>query len=257
MRISFTIIFNGLHHLRHNNWLENILKNFDLSVFVDGLALPGGSTCWCKPVADNMHKNGASIDGTVEFLSERTGSGHKAVLVESVGPWKSKDDMVNAAIGEIRDRVSDGYLWEVDVDEQWYDGDLKAAETSLDYVSAQCGSFLCNYYVGKDRIAVGEWGEGRLLPYRRLWKWRGQQFKTHEPPELVGWNGATVLLPQRFNHYAYYFEKDVLFKQEYYGQKSLLENWTKIVKSTEKVLPITALLSTGMWSKTNTSLIKV
>ena len=65
--------------------------------------------------------------------------------------------------------------------------------------------------------------------YRRLWDWSGELFKTHEPPSLDGKNGPGLLLPQRFNHYAYYFEEDVKFKEIYYGgYEGLLERWNKV-----------------------------
>jgi hypothetical protein len=185
-------------------------------VFVDGLALPGGSTSWCKPLDSKWHNNGSSIDGTVDFLTTLSEKQKNVVVVTRKSPWKSKDDMVNAAIKEICKKTQEAYLFQIDADEQWTTAQLEEAIKLLDYADADCGMFCAEYWLGDDLRAVGEWGECKLQPYRRLWRWKGQKFATHEPPELEGGNGFSVWLPERFNHYAYYYDNDVKFKSEYY-----------------------------------------
>ena len=70
MRIIFSIIFNGLHHLLHNDQFRFILNNCDKWIVVEGASQSNGSTKWCKQMPPEYHNNGSSIDGTKEFLEE-------------------------------------------------------------------------------------------------------------------------------------------------------------------------------------------
>ena len=69
-RVAFTIILNGLHHLKHNDYYKFMIDNFDLWVIAEGAVESRGSTSWCKKMPDNLHNNGRSVDGTLEFLTE-------------------------------------------------------------------------------------------------------------------------------------------------------------------------------------------
>ena len=258
MRIAFSIIFNGLHHLQHNNYYQTMLDNFDYWVVVEGQALPNGSTSWCKPLSEKYQINGRSIDGTHEFLSELASKNNKLVYIPSNGPWNSKDQMVNVAINAIKNITNKCFLWEVDIDEQWTKTQLEQAELELTISKAKTGHFLCDYYVGKEWLSLGGWGEGRIEPYRRLWNWKGESFIKHEPPTLDTPDQSISLLSPRFTHYAYYFEKDVAFKNDYYGgHENVLEGYHKLEKSTNNEEPLSVLFPNGMkhaWD--NTKLIK-
>ena len=117
------------------------------------------------------------------------------------------------------------------------------------------GCFLCNYYVGEKQKVIGQWGEGRLEPYRRLWDWKGEMFIKHEPPTLVGKNGPGLLLPQRFNHYAYFFEQDVKFKEIYYqGYEGLYERWLKVQGNRGQIHIKELLGEKTWWGNTNTNI---
>lgn len=262
-RVAFSICLNARHHFEHNDYVKTLLPHMAAWVFVEGCAESNGSTAWCKTIPDEYHKNGHSVDGTVEYLDNLLDHDN-VYVVRHEGPWKSKEEMVNAALACLAARVDDGIhsLWEFDADEQWTIEDIEAAEAQLTREDGDCGMFLANHYVGKNLIAVGEWGEGKKLPYRRLWCWRkDQRFKTHEPPEMLGGNGKQVLLSQRFNHYAYYFEKDVKFKDAWYGgHEGIYERWQKIQKEEASGAyawwPISALI-TGPWGKTDTKIVQV
>jgi len=254
MRIAFTIILNGKKHLLHNNYYETLLDAFDKWVIVEGVAEPGGSTSWCKALPDKFHKNWLSNDGTTEFLNELQKKTNKLVVVrKNNSPWSSKDEQVNAAIDAIKRSTNKCFLWQIDIDEQWTKKDISSSEQYLKENNAKTGCFLCNFYVGKNLLAKGMWGEGRYLPYRRLWKWEGEEFKTHEPPTLKGKNGPGILIPIKFNHYAYYFEDDVIFKENYYsGYEGLHNRWNSIQNIHTKT-HISNLLGTNTWwANTNT-----
>lgn len=257
MRVAFTIVLNGLHHLKHNDFYNKMAKMFDHWVIVEGVSLPNGSTSWCKHLDDKFHKNWLSVDGTTEFLRDNY---HPMVthVLRHNNPWQSKDEQVNAAIDCLynRRKIREGFLWQVDVDEQWTENDLHEAEMALVRNGGKTGCFHCDYYVGPDQIVKGQWGEGLIEPYRRLWAWQGESFEKHEPPTLKGKNGPGLLLKQRFKHYAYYFEQDVKFKEAYYqGYEGLYERWLK-VQENRSTMDISQLLGDKTWwSKTNTFII--
>ena len=69
-RIAFTIILNGLHHLKHNDYYLFLINNFDYWIIVDGASNNNGSTTWCNNMLDKYHNNGASNDGTIEFIKD-------------------------------------------------------------------------------------------------------------------------------------------------------------------------------------------
>lgn len=263
MRIGFTIIYNGEHHLKHKNYGDKLPKMLDYWIIVEGFAQPGGSTSWCN----NLHGS-MSTDHTWFNLMKITKK-HKNVRIVSDGDirWSSKDDMVNMIMSYIRYYVpnldlSDVFLWQIDVDEQWTRKQMDTAEKDLLENCCDCGCFHANHFVGDNLVAKGCWGEGNdpedplKNAYRRLWRWKGQNFETHEPPKLQGGNGHEVLLSQKFNHYSYYFAQDILFKSKYYGgYESLYENWYALKKETEFPQPINRLIP-GHWGETNTKIVK-
>ncbi len=213
---------------------------------------------------DHVHYNGTSIDDTRLYIDQlRQRHDNVLPVFNGGGMWDSKDEMVNAAVaalagltGTMGDHLN-LFLWEVDADEQWNRHQIERAEEYLIETGSKTGEFLCDYYVGKDLLARGEWGEGKKLPYRRLWKWNGELFVTHEPPELDGGNGQTVLCPQRFKHYAYYYPEDVEFKDQWYsGHGGIYTKWNKLQRFHPENFPrpISDLI-TGPWGKTDTEII--
>jgi len=266
MRVGFTIILNGLQHLEHGKFIETMINAMDYWVIVEGLALPNGSTAWCKRL-DNERKyvsdTGGSVDGTSELLMDIWAEYPNVEYIAPDAPWHSKDDMVNAAIDRLNKLVS-GYpcmLWQVDCDEQWTLKSMEDAEDGLIQAGGTCGCFHADYFVGHNLVARGTWGEGNdpadamRNAYRRLWLWNGKKFATHEPPMLEGGNGKEVLLPQRFSHYAYYFEEDVAFKERFYGYNGLRKKWLSLQKMSMPQ-PISSLLSNG-WASTDTIITRI
>jgi hypothetical protein len=254
MRIAFTIVLNGLRHLEHNNFYHKMVDNFDHWIIVEGVAKPNGSTNWCKELPTIFHNNYISNDGTTEYLDAHRHLNVR-ILRPLEGAWDSKDQQVNAAISEIKRITNECFLWQIDVDEQWELIDLVQAEKDLVTNHGKTGCFLCNYYVGEKQKVIGQWGEGRLEPYRRLWDWKGEMFIKHEPPTLVGKNGPGLLLPQRFNHYAYFFEQDVKFKEIYYqGYEGLYERWLKVQGNRGQIHIKELLGEKTWWGNTNTNI---
>lgn len=264
MRIGFTIIYNGKHHLLHNDWMNQLPKMLDYWVIIEGAAHPGGSTSWCNDLENN-----SSTDGTIELIEELEYYTNNVVTVTNRPQgWSSKDKMVNAAITLINNAlegtsVKKKYLWQLDIDEQWTIEDMQSAESELDKLDADCGCFHANHFVGKNIVARGTWGEGNdpkeplKNAYRRLWRWNGQEFNSHEPPALEGGNGVELLLPQRFDHYSYYFNEDILFKAKYYkGYENLYEKWLSLHEETVFPQPISRIIG-GYWGNTETVIDRV
>ena len=259
MRIIFSIILNGKHHLLHNDQYRFILDNCDKWVVVEGASQSNGSTQWCKTIPDEYHNNGASVDGTREFMEELAKTESNLVYVPSDGFWNSKDDQVNRAIEEVKKLTDKCFLWEFDIDEQWTAEALDQGEKELTEEGLRYGAFMSRYYVGKNLLAKGHWGEGRDGGYIRLWDWAGESFTRHEPPTLDGLEGREDLgkmLSPIFDHYSYYFDEDVKFKDAWYsGHENIYERWKYVNSLPKEVFPIhISALITGYWGTTDTGI---
>lgn len=225
MRIAFTIIYDGFHHLTHNDFAEFMLQNFDYWVVVEGQARAGGSTSWCR----NLGLPARSTDGTHEYLLSLSQIHPKLKYFSKGSHWNSKDQQVNKAIEIVKMITDKCYLWQVDCDEQYNGYDLPKAEKYLEESGLIAGQFKFNHFLckndkGQQLIARGAWGDGSHI---RLWKWSGEWFVSHEPPKIEGQTEAAEI-PIRYNHYSYFFEKDVMFKSMYYKYPNLYKYWSKL-----------------------------
>lgn len=247
MRIAFTITYNQLHQLKFMGFTEFMLKNFDHWVVVDGLAGNKGSTSWCK----NLDLHHASTDGTVEFMKSLVSD--KVHFIEAPKKWESKDEMVEAAIEKIRTLTNSCTLYQVDSDEHWTEHDMVRAERFLKESDRKCVALTPIHFVAPNRVAMGEWA----AKTNRVWKWKGESFRSHEPAILFGQNKA-LNIPVSFNHYSYIFDVDIKFKEKLYGYTGLYDKWKSFQESQEDELPITALFEIDHpIAKTKTKLVKV
>jgi len=241
-RIAFTIVYEGLHHLKHKNFAEKMAKMFDAWIVVEGYSLPYGSTNWCKKL--DVPAN--SQDGTIEFMQAFARVHSNVYFYSATNFYSGKDDQVNVVIDILKKiapfdkrQGKEIFLWEVDVDEHWSEFDIQTAENIARKSTAIGFSFPFNHYVGEGLIAKGTWGSGYL---NRLWKWQGQLFKSHEPALLVGQRKVEPIDVVRFEHYSYYFEKDVKFKSlSYSGHEQVYQNWLKLKEQKEFPLHISFL----------------
>lgn len=245
MRIGFTILYEAIEQLQHKNFAEFMQGNFDYWIVIEGHAKPGGSTRWC----DDMRVAPRSSDGTHEFML-RFADQHKNVIYYSPSTyWSSKDKQVNEAIMIVRLLCNECYLWQVDDDEIWTPEALTKAEKELQMREGMAGGFQFNHLLCKTKdgiqlVGKGDWGDNFNT---RLWKWKGEDFVTHEPPRLKGQTSVELLTP-RYEHYTMTFEKRVIFKSKYYrkSQPNLLTNWNKLkeMPASRFPLPATVLLGT-------------
>jgi len=255
MRIGFTIVLNGKHHLVHNNYAEYLLKDcLDYWVVIEGATKSGGSTSWCTGDNSKYHKNGSSIDGTIEYLLKLKEEYPNLIVVLANKIFSSKDEMVNVAINEIKKITDKCLLIQIDVDEQWTKGDLQENENILLAEKAKMGQIKFNHYVGKGIIAKGpNWGDNWQ---NRLWNWNGEYFDSHEPPALRGGNGKVIQINKACEHYSYYFEDDVRFKADWYGYgEGFFQRWKKLQTETEFPQPLSYLF--GGYEGENGKIIKI
>ena len=244
MRYALTIVYNAKHHLLHKGFAEKMVQMFDKWVIIEGFSRNGGSTEWCTSIRP-PHQ---STDGTIETCQDLASQyPTKVIFHTSAQGYASKDDQVNKGI-ELLQGNPDGWLWQVDSDEQWTEQDLTEAESMLEIGSNVAGGFqfyhyLCKDSDGKQLVGKGSWGDNIVA---RLWWWHGQKFKTHEPAIMHGQDGIKFL-PQKFHHYSYVFEQDVEFKSKYYkGYRPVLSNWRMLQqKRFNYPIPAKTLLGSG------------
>lgn len=251
-RFAITIIYNGLHHLKHKGFAEFMAKNFDVWVVVEGHSKAGGSTSWCH----NLKVSPTSKDGTVEFMRQFALDNPNVTFWSRGAYWRSKDEMVNSAIKLLKRKENFGYLWQVDADEHWTVEGLEEAERQLIESGKRQAAFQFNHYVGKDLIAVGDWGSGWV---NRLFLWRGQRFISHEPSLMDTHNRTVAIEGVKFDHYSYYFEQDIKWKEQYYPDcEGIFDNWSLLPNKATFPQPISALFNAkNPISKSKSQIIKL
>lgn len=243
-RIGFTIILNGIHHLKNNNYAEYLINEcFDKWYIVEGATKSFGSTNWVQGgqnITNFCDSQGHSTDGTLEYirsLEERYPD--KVKVLTNDGLWNSKDDMVNSAIsGMIADGLTECYLWEIDCDEVWKKHQMEISEHEMTMYNCRIASFRATNMVGKDLVAVGpNWG-GNL--FYRMWHWKGEYFVKHEPPVLAITEATDeIICSEKFLHNSYIFEKDVNFKASwYYNDMRILEDWKSMQELDDSEFPV-------------------
>lgn len=253
MRVAFTIVYNGLHHLKHMDFYKFMTKHFDYWAVVDGLSGNSGSTSWCNKM-DSLPPS--STDGTNEFMTEWAKDHPNVLYYRADSPFISKDGQVNKAVQMLRNKVKQGWLWQVDADEKWTIEAIEEAEKQLFWSPMKEASFQFNHYVGKDLIAVGDWGSGWVT---RLFKWRGQRFISHEPARIDPHRRILKIKDVKFDHYSYLFEEDVLFKEKYYrGYNGMYDKWLTLQSCDTFPQPLSSLMPvTAQAYNDNTQIIRI
>jgi hypothetical protein len=191
---------------------------------VEGPALNVGCTSWCKKL-----KRGSSRDGTCEYLHHI--SRHDRVDVIQQPIWKGKVEMVNAPLSGVKEG---DIVVQIDADEVWTARQLETICYVLDNNSPRnAAQFYCRYFVGPQLVITSRDGYGNHGAYEWRRAWRAQPgfaFNKHEPPETNRtdmWIGRdeTETLGLVFDHYAYYFQESVMFKEKYYGYADAVKQW--------------------------------
>jgi len=239
-RVAVTIIYNGLHHLKHKGYVDFMLENFDYWAVVEGHSRNGGSTWFCK----NIKTPTNSTDGTVEYMKELAAKNPKVLFYSKPNYFPSKDAQVNQAVVMLKKKLNFAFLWQIDCDEHWKIEDIEKAEDILIKSGKRQATFQFNHFVGEGLVAKGRWGDE---PMPRLFLWRGQKFIRHEPPAMHPLSKQMFIEGVKFDHYSYYFAQDVKFKEQYYGEsEGLYSRWEKL-PDLEYPQPITVLYPKGTY----------
>jgi glycosyltransferase involved in cell wall biosynthesis/predicted O-methyltransferase YrrM len=248
----FTICLNGEPYIRHH------IEQFKELPFqwhwhiIEGAAQLVNDTSWSVPRGGNLpnqfHRNGLSIDGTTEYLDElaRAYPENVSVYRKPRGQlWDGKIEMVNAPLPYI---VDDCVLWEIDTDELWTAEQLVAGrKLFLDNPDSTAAYYWCWCYVGPDLVISNRYVYGNIpeKEWLRTWRFRpGMMWATHEPPMLVEhmgnnqWRDVAQVKPMLhaqteaaglvFHHCAYALQRQVRFKQDYYGYAGAVASWLKL-----------------------------
>lgn len=241
MRIDFiTIVLDGMpfitHHLPIFNSLPKSIEwNWNI---VEGAADNVADTKWCKPISPRL-----SNDGTHEYLLSIIK--HPRVRIWFRDCWGGKISMVNIPLkSEIHNT---DLIWQIDSDELWTSKQIQDVALLFENnLSRNCADFVCNYFVGYNIIVdhiPGTWTNNHKQEWRRVWRWfPGFKFTSHEPPitnhkERVPFTQSETLHRGLvFNHYPYVNEKQIRFKEEYYGYKDAVKQWKRLQEN--KVWPV-------------------
>lgn len=228
-----TLLLDGMPWLPcHLPVFNQLSIPWDWSV-IEGVAAPVADTSWCKRIEPRV-----SNDGSHEYMRELQHY-HPRVRYYFQKEWPGKTFMLNHALANIHEH---GILLEVDVDEIWtaqqIENIVRMFENHEDIDYAQ---FHCRYFLGPNKIITSKntYGNHDAYEWYRAWRYTpGVFFKCHEPPvygerSLVG---ATHVTTDKevgpFQHYAYATERQVAFKEQYYGYAGAVEQWKALQANT-------------------------
>lgn len=231
MNLHFlTLVLDGEPWIRHHLPVFDQLSERGISWhwhIAHGAAMNKGSTKWCRPQAPRL-----SQDGTTEYL--RSIKDHTNVSIYEAARWESKDAMVNEPLDRI---TKECVLMQIDSDELWRSHTLaEVCELFALYPQVQRAYFPCRYFVGPDIITKGENCYGNQRDeWLRAWRFNpGDRFQSHEPPVLAHNEGPLFskqfmeLRDISFYHMAYATEKQVAFKEQFYGYRGAVNQWKRL-----------------------------
>lgn len=254
----FTIVLNGKPFIDYHIEVFQKLKCDWHWHIVEGVADLKHDSSWVLKyggqINEKIHRNGLSNDGTTEYLNGLVSKYPDNVTIyrKENGFWSGKVEMVNKPLDRIKVEC---LLWQIDVDELWNSHQImKTRKLFSENPERTAAYFFCNYFVGERRVIVTENTYGNHLEYEwlRVWRYKpGDIWTSHAPPKLtreikkghfrdlheikVFTQYETKLHELVFQHYAYVTEKQLEFKEVYYGYSNAVANWKKLNSST---LPI-------------------
>ena len=248
----FTIVLNGQPFIRHHIEAFKQLPFEWYWHIIEGVADLKHDTAWSVKlggrISDQLHHDGRSNDGTTEYLDELSKQFPNNITIyrKPAGIfWDGKLEMVNAPLVNIK---QDCLLWQVDADELWT---TKQISTARDMFIAEpdktAAYYLDHFFVGENLVTttIDTYGNNTNYEWLRSWRFKpGFRWAVHEPPRLCmpladgrGVDIATIKPFKHgqtsaqglvFQHYAYVTEKQLQFKEIYYGYKNAVEQWSRL-----------------------------
>lgn len=245
----FTIVLNGEPFIRYH---INVLKQLPFKWhwhIVEGVAELKHDTAWSVPlggrVTDTLHNRGLSNDGTTEYLDELASKYSENITIYRKPRgvlWDGKLEMVSAPLPKINDEC---ILHEIDADELWTFSQLyEIRQMFLENQTKTAAYYWCHFFVGENLVTTQKNAYSKNPSYEwiRTWKFKpGHRWLSHEPPNLCKqtedgrWEDLAKINPFMhdetesrdlvFQHYAYVTEKQLEFKEIYYGYKDAVKHW--------------------------------
>lgn len=175
------------------------------------------------------HPDGSSTDGTVEAIRSFPDPDGKISLVQ--GRWPEKLEMHNRALELVRC----DYVWLVDADEIYKEGDIERIRTLLaeDPLIARVDFIPDNFWKGFEFIFVSDKFHEDPYHYRRVFRLTpGARFVSHRPPTLSNNVGRVIngretralnIYPY---HYSYVLWSQVCQKVELYNRYGWGKQWS-------------------------------
>ena len=225
-----TLVLNGMPWLAAQ-WASLVRSGIDFHWHVvEGAAANTHCTSWCKRIEPQY-----STDGTGEFLFRLHDNARVTHYRRPM--WDGKAAMCNEAMQRITEPC---ILLQMDSDELWAPDQLQKLPTLLKKAHTHA-FFWCRYFFGPDIVMTTRncYANNPRQEWKRLWRFEpGKKFVSHEPPILDGEGVAmehaeTEAAGLVFDHYGYALEKQVAFKEEYYGYANAVDNWMKLQHNKE------------------------
>ncbi|MEZ2279041.1 MAG: FkbM family methyltransferase [Microcoleus sp.] len=253
----FTIVLNGEPFIRYH---IEVFKQLPFKWhwhIVEGVAELKHDTAWSVSlggkVTDEIHRNGRSNDGTTEYLDKLKQEYPDNITIyrkpEGIF-WDGKREMVNAPLTNINQEC---LLWQVDVDELWTKEQIcTTRQIFIDNPNKTAAWYWCWYFVGENLVISTRncYAHNPNQEWLRTWRFKpGMNWQKHEPPCLgeLGsdgeWHDVAAVNPFRheetekqglvFQHFAYVMNKQLQFKETYYGYKDAVLQWSQLQKQTQ------------------------
>ncbi len=253
----FTIVLNGEPFIRYHIQVFSQLPFLWHWHVVEGVADLKHDTAWSFSsggrIANEIHRNGRSNDGTTKYLDEVKQLYPENVTIyrqpEDVF-WDGKREMVNAPLINIKEEC---LLWQVDADELWTANQIcTARKMFVDQPEKTAAFYWCWYFVGEKLVVSTRncYTQDSQQEWLRSWRFKpGAVWTSHEPPTLVETlpdgkqrniaevnpfiHAETEEQELVFQHFAYVTLNQVLFKEQYYGYKDAVSEWVELQEQTK------------------------
>ena len=253
----FTIVLNGKPFIKYH---IDIFKQLPFKWhwhIVEGVADLKHDTAWSVGngghISNEIHNYGLSIDGTSEYINELKKQYPDNITVyrkpEGVF-WEGKREMTNAPLENIQEEC---LLWQVDVDELWtFEQLYTARELFIKNPDKTAAFYWCWYFVGENLLISTRncYAQNPQQEWLRTWRFKpGYIWAAHEPPVLVEklpdgqFKNIAAVNPFLhedtekqgliFQHFAYTTKEQLKFKEEYYGYKSAVSQWSDLQQQTK------------------------
>ncbi len=244
----FTIVLDGQPYIERHYSVFCQLDKLGIPwqwVVVEGVAALRHDTGWSLANGGRIpekYVQGHSLDGTVEYLRDLAAKDTRVRLVQKPDGqfWDGKIEMVRAAQPDYP-----CLLWQLDADEIWTAEQIRRLHRLFEADPAlEAAQFYCRYFVGPNLVLdnKGKWGNNPQQEWWRVWRWDPSEceWQTHEPPVLTrkGRVPQKVLTANQteaeglvFDHYAYALQKQVEFKEFYYGYQGAVRAWRELQKA--------------------------